>query len=285
MPDQIDGQVTVVYIHGAGRQPDAATLRKNFDTALFGGECLSIALRYAQVIWGDDVLDDRDGELESIAADGGSPDDSADRVWNLLVETVGPAIDDSGASEEAGKSMVGRWFAAALDLERRRVAAFDGYDVLAYLAFGKADEMQKPVFDGFQAIPDPVVVISHSLGTILTYDVLRRADFPHRQVRLLATAGSPLGLPFVHMTRRNGPGPNPLGWIPTWPNFADPDDVVCKFDMTLADDYSPTPPAIQDMPGIINGRPNHHDLEGYLAIPSFRDAVVAARGIDDCPTQ
>ena len=85
----------------------------------------------------------------------------------------------------------------------------------------------------------PHVVVSHSLGTVIAYDCLKRvADCP--VVDGLVTIGSPLGLDEIQdrlkpeWTREQGfPGKVEGGWA----NVYDRLDPVCGFDPGLADDY------------------------------------------------
>ena len=85
----------------------------------------------------------------------------------------------------------------------------------------------------------PLVVVSHSMGTIIAYDCLmHEPDCP--PVDGLMTIGSPLGLDevqdfFPRWTRADGfPGATLRG---PWVNVFDPLDVVCGADPDLANDY------------------------------------------------
>ena len=88
------------------------------------------------------------------------------------------------------------------------------------------------------------MVLAHSLGTIVAYDVL--AGLPTGTVPVLITAGSPLGLQNVQ--RRIGDHTGPPAKFPAsvgrWHNFADPFDPVA-FEGTLADEFVP-PGGIDD---------------------------------------
>ena len=76
--------------------------------------------------------------------------------------------------------------------------------------------------------PDTWIVVGHSLGSVVAYEYLCR--YRPRQVRLLVTMGSPLGIPAVVFDKLtplpvNGVGCWP-GTVPRWVNVADRNDVV-----------------------------------------------------------
>jgi hypothetical protein len=74
----------------------------------------------------------------------------------------------------------------------------------------------------------PDVVIAHSLGSVVAYEALWA--YPHLEVDLLITLGSPLALPHAVLDRLepppvNGRGRRPPG-VRQWVNLADPGDLV-----------------------------------------------------------
>lgn len=83
-----------------------------------------------------------------------------------------------------------------------------------------------------------MVLVGHSLGSIIAYDVLTGLkDCP--QVQGLLTLGSPLGIDEVQdkliWTRKNGfPSANLQG---DWVNVYDPYDVVARLDPRIANDF------------------------------------------------
>ncbi|MGM7667138.1 hypothetical protein [Microbacterium sp. A93] len=79
---------------------------------------------------------------------------------------------------------------------------------------------------------EPLVLLAHSLGSVVAYDLLTRMD-PGRHVSLLVTTGSPLGLPAVqkHLLGHGGVSPAPVpATVPAsagaWQNGFDVRDVV-----------------------------------------------------------
>jgi hypothetical protein len=111
-----------------------------------------------------------------------------------------------------------------------------------------------------------VVVLAHSLGTIIAYDVLREAE---RDVPLFLTVGSPLGVQEVQdlITR---PLAVPAG-VRAWRNASDWRDVVA-LDHTLRPAYAP-PELCSDFM-VVNDSWNHHGIREYLRTVPVREAVI-----------
>ena len=282
--------VTVVYVHGAGRQAGAQALKEGFDQALFGGPGRSVVARYAQVYWEREPFESLEDEdaLDRIAIQRAPSDVLAEQIF----EQIDPAspfetVTDPAADAKA-KSLIADYFDRADQIAPpspdglealpnwifRRLAARASADVAAYLFKGWAAEMREPVMVAFRDVMDPIIVIAHSLGSIVAYDVLCRPEFGGRDIRLFVTAGSPLGIANVQDQLNDGQGPGTLPHaIPRWLNFADPDDLVPLLGYTLADKYA-LPPPIADEPNVDNPADNNHDLTGYLGLESLRVPVV-----------
>ena len=127
-----------------------------------------------------------------------------------------------------------------------------------------------------------VMLIAHSMGSIIAYDVLRLIgrEIPGYRIDHFVTIGSPLGLPHVkHKIYQE----NDLVRTPTvvskWTNFADRRDPVA-LDVRLASDYAPNDHGVKvkdDL--IINGymnlgdEPNYHKSYGYLRAPELSKAI------------
>ena len=109
-----------------------------------------------------------------------------------------------------------------------------------YLYGPYAEAMREPVRQALLQGPPPKVIVAHSLGTIVLYDVLDRTG-------LLAALGRPARdgrLPAGHRQRpepaaRPGGRPNPVPpSLGAWSNFADRFDPVA-IDATLRDEFDP----------------------------------------------
>ncbi len=122
-----------------------------------------------------------------------------------------------------------------------------------------------------------IILISHSMGTIVAYDVLRefgrdpnRLDF---NISHFITMGSPLGLTAVQgqiLKKENAKLRTPTVVKNAWVNFSDPQDIVA-IDSHLQDDYKENSSGIivQDVM-VVNDYPdNEHKSYGYLRTPEF----------------
>jgi hypothetical protein len=131
------------------------------------------------------------------------------------------------------------------------------------------DELRKRFIDALKAVKAegrPVVVVSHSMGTIIAYDCLmHEPSCP--AIDGLMTLGSPLGLDevqdfFPKWTRENGfPGGKLHG---PWVNVYDPLDAVAGADPRLANDYRQDGRAVVDDVEESNWGSWRHSISKYL---------------------
>jgi len=138
-----------------------------------------------------------------------------------------------------------------------------------------------------------IMLIAHSMGSIIAYDVLRNLGRPDQGVRVshFVTIGSPLGLPHVklHVVGERDYDPTvraPSIVTESWVNFADRKDPVA-FDTHLRDDYGPNKleREVQVRDDLIlndyksNGKHNHHKVFGYLRAPEMSEHIRSFLGI------
>lgn len=135
-----------------------------------------------------------------------------------------------------------------------------------------------------------IMLIAHSMGTIIGYDVLRdigRED-PTFELAHFVTIGSPLGLPFVKgkiIDERAYSGaehervrtPTIVG--KTWMNYADRRDPVA-IDSHLRDDFGPNDRGVRVVDDLVSnsyvglsGKPNYHKSYGYLRAPELSEHI------------
>jgi hypothetical protein len=92
-----------------------------------------------------------------------------------------------------------------------------------------------------QALGDKLIIVSHSMGTMIAYDVLRNCpECPH--VDTLFTLGSPLGVREVQeelIALDASDVDFPAATLERWINVYDPLDPVCGADPKLANDFRP----------------------------------------------
>ena len=288
---------TVLYVHGAGNKPPPDELKREWDRDLFGRDMggQTRMVYYADLLHptpsaiGEDActLGEAVAAMVADAATAGTADDG----------TAGDAaLDDSDLL--AGLTPEGRRLAVRLLLSVAARAASQPVppvatvlplppalrrpllrqllrrflpDADAYFFTDRKEPIRQRLRDALDAVDGPVVLVTHSLGTAIAYDVLSEARSAGRDVRLLVTLGSPLGYSevqdLVHQPLRL-PAP-----VRIWANFADPFDVIA-LDSTLADDFRDGP-RIVDAP-VDNPAPNNHAACGYLGASRVRSTVQAA---------
>ena len=122
-----------------------------------------------------------------------------------------------------------------------------------------------------------IMILSHSMGTIIAYDVLRSIGREHPRLVIdhFVTLGSPLGIPHVRhkITQENSLVRTP-SVVSRWSNFADKRDPVA-LDVGLSDDYDPNDSGVvvkddlvaNDWGGI------HHKSYGYLRTPEVSNII------------
>jgi hypothetical protein len=126
------------------------------------------------------------------------------------------------------------------------------------------------------ARPGPHIVVSHSMGTVIAYDCLKRVQDAPR-VDGLMTIGSPLGLDEIQdklhpeWTRDTGfPFEKVQGG---WVNVYDKLDPVAGFDPNLANDYRRDgKPAVDDL-NEQNYGSWRHDISKYLRGQNLREKL------------
>jgi hypothetical protein len=123
--------------------------------------------------------------------------------------------------------------------------------------------------------PDTKVVVAHSLGSVVAYEVLAAAS-ADLGVTTLVTLGSPLGIPNVIFDRLAPPPQNGQGaWPPCldrWHNVADPGDVVA-----LVKELSPLFGGdVTDW--LVHNGAKAHDAKPYLTAEETGRAIASGLG-------
>ncbi|MBT2468393.1 hypothetical protein J7E97_11010 [Streptomyces sp. ISL-66] len=144
-------------------------------------------------------------------------------------------------------------------------------DVYAYFFGGVGEAMREVVRGELAGVRDgPLVVLGHSLGSVIAYEVLREE---RRDVTLLVTAGCPLGITEVQ-DRLALPTAVPAG-VAAWSNVSDLRDLVA-LDHWLRPEYGP--------PGLVtdhldrNASENHHGIAEYLGSATVQQGLRAVFG-------
>ncbi|MEU6430133.1 serine protease [Microbispora sp. NPDC046973] len=288
-PEAFGGAVHLVFLHGRGQQGrDPEHLRRYWTAGLNGG--LTRA-GLPTIVPGDvcfPFYGDRLAEalrpsrpaphsLEEIVAD---PVDAAAPVpygtrrlyEQLIVEAATragmPGTRPAGGERAADMVHDGvSWLAAVTDLDELAIAAIFA-DVAAYLG---DERVRAAVLDlVLRETPrGPLVLVSHSLGTVVAMDLLIRLG-PAANVGLLVTAGSPLGLDTVYRRLLAG-GPKRPDQVVRWFNAWCPTDPV-TVGCPLNDDWQGE--LVETC--VTNPLGRVHDIEEYLAHPEVAREIGAA---------
>ncbi|WP_315709875.1 alpha/beta fold hydrolase [Brenneria uluponensis] len=144
-------------------------------------------------------------------------------------------------------------------------------DVWCYLTNVGARRTVNSIVD--DAIPktEPCIIVAHSLGTIVAYNVLMdRHD--RSNIRKLITVGSPLGIEAVlqRLPSDSPPRKAPAG-VPYWFNARDERDVVALYEIPAARYHGS--PIVTNYNGVRNTSNNRHGIREYLMDPVVAKAI------------
>ena len=137
-----------------------------------------------------------------------------------------------------------------------------------------------------------IMLIAHSMGSIIAYDVLRDLGQTDLEVKIshFITIGSPLGLPLVKGKIIQERGYDPVVRTPSivtksWVNFADKKDKVA-IDSHLRDDYDENRTGVRVIDDLVAndykgtlGDHNHHKSYGYLRTPELSNHIKEFLGL------
>ncbi|KDN74910.1 trypsin-like serine peptidase [Streptomyces olindensis] len=206
---------------------------------------------------------------EAFAAE--SPTGSYEQLLYEAATRAGMPQDGPAATEGFGAGLVGAlhrplsWLAARSDLDEWTIATFLR-DVDLYLADAA---VRQAVLDSvLETMPTEgeLVLVTHSLGTVVGMDLLTRLPDGLDPV-LLVTAGSPLGMDGVN-GRLLARGPHRPPRVRDWVNVWCPTDAVA-IGCPLADERWGKLTQL----AVANGRDRAHDIDEYLAHPGAAGAI------------
>ena len=274
----------LIFIHGRAQEgKNPVKLQKQWETAFRRG------LKKAGLDWPPGVTvafpfyGDRLDELiqavnaplvEEVLTRGAGPDSrEAEFRGELLYEMASArGITDEqiqahfkGQLHEKGP-LNWEWVQAilrALDATPLGEAAIDMFtrDVYVYLTC-RAVQNAVDAIVAAELTAGPCVVVGHSLGSVVGYNVLRR--IPEAVlVRRYVTVGSPLGAKAIKR-RLDHPLAMPLT-VSDWYNAMDGRDVVALY--PVDDRNFPLTPAIMNHTKVNNRTANRHGITGYLDDP------------------
>lgn len=145
-------------------------------------------------------------------------------------------------------------------------------DVYQYLkSTGVRDKIEEGVRAAF--LPgEPTVVVGHSLGTVVAYNLLRREGHERGWVvPLFITLGSPLAVTAIKRSLR--PIQHPA-CVSEWYNAMDNHDIVALYPLDSV--HFGISPAIENNTTVHNQTSNRHGISGYLNDKNVARRIYAA---------
>lgn len=299
---------TVIYIHGIGNKPLASVLKCQWDQALFGTR---LGDRSRMAYWVNrrrypvplpETCEDGDKVTERAAALSVRTMATAapiapDALLDEQVKAITHDARQQAALRRIGRKMLERsqasanaairaqdvrakviplppWIRDSIAGQLTSIFLADVHDFL-YDKDLRA-QMEQTLLDRLAAGGGPFVVVAHSQGTMIAYDVLRRLNRAQFQVPLFVTIGSPLGLDEVQDELRRWSGAAGKLLFPPcvdkWVNVAERLDPVA-LDNDISDDFTG---AIENHSGLLVNKdaPFHpHSATGYLRNGTVRTVV------------
>jgi hypothetical protein len=306
---------TVTFIHGLSNKPEASYLSELWKRKL-AHEGFSLddnGVLSSMVYWADVLYPSPDTDLaayESAAAGDEALNDARAAV-TLSTEKLPPDEQKFIQQLSAELGITAEDFdPAALSPEERKQIALERIPLPAWLvnrlmaklvrdahlyffnkefsprsnaSFRVRDELRKRFVNALKAVKSgdhPLVVVSHSMGTVIAYDCLmHEPECP--TIDGLVTIGSPLGLDevqdfFPKWTRENG--------FPTdrlkgpWVNVFDRLDAVAGADPSIANDYRQNGRAVIEDLEEPNWGEWRHSISKYLQGKKLRTRLAQMLG-------
>ncbi|HXG86707.1 MAG TPA: S8 family serine peptidase [Vicinamibacterales bacterium] len=294
---------TVIYVHGIGNKPIESVLKCQWDHALFGydlGERSRLAYWVNRAYYPTPAAGTcTSGDVTEVEnAPTGRAFSVEQHLENTPIEAEVDALTDDPKEKATLLRIVAKVEARGvpaqvrgvnatgihgfiLPLPRflrewitRRITRAFARDVHDYLFVEtRRDAMRTSLTERLEAGGGPFIVIAHSQGTMIAYDVLRR--LPNLDIALFVTIGSPLGIQEVQDQLEKFDGKKALA-VPTcvkrWLNVYDDDDPVAA-DEKISNDFLPKG-RIEDVKIRNLESPAHpHSGTGYLRTDPVRHAV------------
>ncbi|MFF9807528.1 trypsin-like serine peptidase [Streptomyces coeruleorubidus] len=278
------GRQHLVFLHGRDQQSkEPEDLRRSWTSGLNHGLTLAaLPTVDPEDVWFPfygtrlaDLVSGRESTAQAVGLDevsaaaaaevfaAESPTGSYEQLLYEAAARAGMPQNGPAATEGFGAGLVGAlhrplsWLAARSDLDEWTIATFLR-DVDLYL--GDSSVRQAVLDSVLETMPatGELVLVTHSLGTVVGMDLLTRLPDGLDPV-LLVTAGSPLGLDGVN-DRLLARGPHQPPRVRDWVNVWCPTDAVAV-GCPLEDERwgKLTQLAVQ------NGRDRAHKIEEYLA--------------------
>jgi hypothetical protein len=208
----------------------------------------------------EQYLDDYAAMVREVVANLGITDDQAERFLEDAVIERGPENWEWVQALLRAADHIPGVSAGAIQRFTR--------DVYIYLSRSNVRKAINAIVEA-QIPSGRTVIVGHSLGSVVAYDVLRDLDRAV-DIPLFATVGSPLGVgPILRAFK-------PLRFpesVRSWYNALDERDVIALHPLSTA--VFPVDPPIENYAKVRNRTENAHGITGYLS-----DPIVAQRIVD-----
>jgi hypothetical protein len=288
----------LVFVHGRAQQDkDAVALKGEWIESLRQGltaSGLNLPVPDSEIrfpYYGDTLRDlaaGRSDIADVIVRGEGLGDEEAAFIRSVLQETRTQAgiTDEQIAAEtgsEAGAVERGPlnwpWVRAVLRALDRHVPATSApsialftRDVYQYLRNISIRDRIETGIHKAMAPQVPTVVVGHSLGSVVTYNLLcRDGEREGWTVPLYVTLGSPLAVTAIK--RALLPLRHP-GCVDRWFNAMDPRDIVALHPLDTS--HFRIDPEVQNKLDVDNPTQNRHGISGYLSDPDVARRIYAA---------
>lgn len=272
-----------IYVHGVGNKLAPDEEKRKWDVDLFTED---VGDRSRLVYWADFLYKEPMPSRRLQLLD-----------YSDLTTLLGDPSFEAATTSEEGRafqgellleyvSYAGRRDAILADEDRRellgplgdlilpwilRVFVKDAYE---YFCGPKRDAIRGRLRDTLQGVEEPIVVIGHSLGGIITFEILSEPGFSDLNVLHYITMGTQLGV--AEIQRRLEPPLRAPGNVGAWTNFFDPWDPS-PMAQTFADEFDHPSIALSDVK-VDNLSDNNHMSGGYLRTPEVRRLVAEIVG-------
>ena len=282
----------LVFVHGMRQEGKIlADLQKVWEDALisaWSATGLAKPTYTLEMPFYGDVLDQmvrevRGSSVGIVARGEGGPQTFTPLEENLIRRMgAKEGVTDADVRAELGQEVVTRgpanweWVQGIARVLVRRVPGLGDIglsfvrQVDAYLTrpqIGEAvDELVRPCL-----LRGPTVVVAHSLGTIVSYRLLREAD-KEADVPLFVTVGAPLGIDEVKQYLRPPSLRVPLG-VTRWLNGTDERDYVALYARLDRDTFAD---GIENVSDLHNQMSDAHSIVDYLSDSTICRRIQAA---------
>lgn len=269
---------SIIGIHGLSNKPKASDLAKWWHKAMLEGLKKNAgveidSLAFSSVYWADVLYDRPDPKPDRYrAAKAGALKRYDDGWLDMLRKTSAGAV---GSMTDALKNLFGIDKAAEFVLDKKLKDLHAYYNKATIRNELRGRLRAELVSDKHRG--KRIMLISHSMGSIIAYDVLRELGKVSQAVTVdhFITIGSPIGLPHVkYRIAKENPSVRTPSIVRKWTNLADRRDPVA-LDPHLADDFKPNDMGVQVMDDLVLndwGGINHKSY-GYLRTPEFSEIL------------